>query len=109
MKLKTGINGLDSYCEGVRSGEIDVCSYVKQAVDRHYRDLQRSQDNDPTFPYYFEPKAAIHFFEFCATLNQYEGEFAGKPIILEPCQQFWFGSIFGWLDKETKYRRYRDR
>jgi phage terminase large subunit-like protein len=106
VMLKTGIKGLDRYCEQVLSGEIESCIYVKQAVKRHYRDLQAAQS--PDFPYYFEPKAAIHFFNFCASLNQYEGQFAGKPIILLPPQLFWFGSIFGWLSKENKTRRYRE-
>lgn len=108
MKLHpTNITGFDEYCSAVQAGAIEVCKEVQLAVRRHYRDMDRAA-NDPEFPFYFERKAAVHFFDFCASLNQYEGEFAGKPIILEPCQQFWFGSLFGWLHKETKLRRFRE-
>ena len=59
MKLiKTGVGPLDEYTEGVMSGSINVCKYVKQAVERHYRDLDRQRTED--FSYYFEPKALMH-------------------------------------------------
>lgn len=103
---KTGIDGLDSYCEGVVTGEISVCQWVRKAVQRHYRDMSRAKSDE--FPYYFEPKAAAHFFDFCYRRKHYEGEVAGKPIILEPWQQFVWGSIFGWLHRDTKYRRFRE-
>jgi phage terminase large subunit-like protein len=97
--MKTGIKELDQYCEGVKSGKIPACEWVIKAVDRHYRDLARQKT--PGFPYYFEPKAAQHFFDFCETqCVQYEGVFNGKPLILQPWQKFVFGSIFGWLKTE---------
>lgn len=97
--INTGITDLDTYCEGVASGKIDVCGWVQKAVDRHYKDLAKVEDDDYT--YYFEPKAAKHFFEFCATrLKHYEGVFAGKNLKLEPWQKFVYGSIFGWLKKK---------
>lgn len=96
---KTGIEQLDSYCEGVKSGEIDVCKWVRLAVDRHYRDLKASKKK--SFPYYFEPEAARHYVDFFANhLKHYEGAVAGEPLIFEPWQWFSFGSIFGWLKKE---------
>lgn len=100
MKLPTtGIKPLDEYCAGVKSGEIDVCKWVRLAVDRHYRDLEKSKDKD--YPYYFEPKAAEHYVHFFRDhLKHYEGAVAGEPIIFEPWQWFSFGSIFGWLKKK---------
>jgi phage terminase large subunit-like protein len=109
--MKTGIKELDQYCEGVKSGKIPACEWVIKAVDRHYRDLARQKT--PGFPYYFEPKAAQHFFDFCETqCVQYEGVFNGKPLILQPWQKFVFGSIFGWLKTERfqgfPVRRFRE-
>ncbi len=95
---KTGIKELDEYCEGVKSGDIDVCKWVRLAVDRHYRDLKESKKK--SYPYYFEPKAAEHYFEYIGNLKHYEGAVSGEYIKLEPWQKFVFGSIFGWLKKE---------
>lgn len=105
-RIQTGIEGIDSYCEGVITGAIDVCQWVMKSVERHYADLEKSQTDD--FEYYFEPKAAEHFFDFCYARKHYQGEVAGMPIVLEPWQQFVWGSIFGWVHKETKHRRFRE-
>lgn len=97
---QTGIKPLDNYCEGVSSGDINVCEWVELAVERHYSDLKKAESDD--YPYYFEPEAARHFFEFCSTrLKHYEGVFAGRPLELRPWQKFVFGSIFGWLKKKS--------
>lgn len=96
--FKTGCEKLDAYCEGVSSGEIDVCKWVRLAVERHYRDLERV--NNDNFPYYFDKGACEHYVETFATLKHYEGAVSGEPIIFEPWQWFAFGSIFGWLKKK---------
>lgn len=108
---KTGIEPLDRYAEGVASGDIPVCKWVRLAVERHYRDLERSQD--PDYPYYFEPKACLHYVHFFRDhLKHYDGIFAGQPIEFEDWQYFVWGSPFGWLRKEPvrgmKFRRFRE-
>lgn len=105
-KLQTGIDGIDSYCKDIISGKIAACRWVVKAVERHYRDLRKS--NAGKLEYYFEPKAAQHFFDFCYKRKHYEGDVAGLPIELEPWQQFVWGSIFGWIHKKTKHRRFRE-
>ena len=103
MKLPlTGIAPIDDYVKNVHTGKIPACNYVKLAVKRHIRDM-----NAKDFPYVFNADRALHFFQFCTLLKHYEGEFAGKPLVLEPWQMFVFGSIFGWVDKKSGYRRFR--
>lgn len=107
---KTGLEKFDNYCEGVRDGSIDVCGWIKKAVDRHYKDLERQQDED--FPYYFEPLACLHYIKFFEhVLSHHTGVMSGEPIIFEPWQWFAFGSVFGWLKKERFHgyplRRFR--
>lgn len=104
MKLrKTGIEPLDEYCEGVMSGDIPVCKWVRLAVERHYNDLERAE-NDPDFPYYFEPEACLHYVNFFRDyLQHFDGIHKGEPIIFEPWQYFVWGSPFGWL-KEDRLR-----
>lgn len=104
--IKTGIDPLDSYCEGVYNGDIDVCKWGKLAVERHYRDLERwgvgrEQALERDAPFYFEPEACMHYVNFFEKeLKHFDGVFAGKPIEFEPWQYFVWGSPFGWLETE---------
>lgn len=107
---KTNLEMFDFYTSQVSKGKISVCSWVQKAVDRHYRDMERQRTK--AFPYYFEPKAVVHFVEFVQdNLRHYEGVIAGQPFILEPWQWFSFGSIFGWLQVDEFHghsiRRFR--
>ena len=94
------------YIDGVQSGEIIACEYVKQAVKRHVNDLERQ--NTPDFPYHFddtEPKRVVRFIHnLCYHVK---GEFARRKerVILEPWEQFIVWMIFGWR-KADGYRKY---
>ncbi|MFH1604380.1 MAG: terminase large subunit, partial [Pseudomonadota bacterium] len=40
-------------------------------------------------------------------MSHYKGEWAGKPIKLEPWERFILGSVIGWVNTETGMRRFR--
>lgn len=102
--IKTGIEPFDDYTSGVLNGRIDACKWVKLAVDRHYQDLDRQRTED--FPYYFEPKACMHYVNFFENdLFHFDGIFAGKNILFEPWQYFTFASPFAWINT-TKVQGY---
>jgi phage terminase large subunit-like protein len=104
---KSGIKRLDDYCEKVHRGKIDVCELIKKAVQRHYSELAASKRKK--YPYYFEPLAAEHaIFFFENLLVHWKGESAGKPFILESWEVFIVGTLFGWLRKDTRTRRFRE-
>ena len=96
-----GIADVDEYCLGVVNGKIPACKYVKQAVDRHFKDLEKSQTDE--FGYFFLPEAALHFIEFAEKCYHYKGRWAGTPLRLLPWQKFVLGSIFGWLTKDPEF------
>jgi phage terminase large subunit-like protein len=102
----TTIPNIDKYVSDILTNKIEVCGWVKKAVERHIRDLNAQKNDD--FPYYFEPLAAIHIFEFFGHLRHYKGKWAGEVVTLEPWQQFIIGSLFGWLRKDNKKRRFRE-
>ncbi len=93
------------YINDVLLGKITVCRLVRLAVDRHVRDLARV--GDPDFPFYFDEEAAKFAIDFFGFLKHSKGEWAGKPIILEPWQQFSIWCVYGWLRKEDHLRRFR--
>lgn len=107
----TGIDKFDWYTSEVVNGRLDVCKWVKFAVDRHYRDMDRQRTED--FPYYFESKACMHYVNFFEKdLQHFDGIFDGEPIIFEPWQYFSFGSPFGWISekriKDHPIRRFNE-
>lgn len=49
---------------------------------------------------------AVDFFHECLTHTK--GELAGKPLTLERWQKAIIGNLFGWKNKKTGLRRYRE-
>lgn len=100
------IEEIDRYALGIYNEEIPVCIEIKQAIDRHFYDLSRIDSED--FPFFFYPKAASLIFKYFSQLKHWKGELAGQNIKLEDWQKFAFGSIFGWVEKETGLRRFNE-
>lgn len=96
---------IDAYAHDVVEGTIPAGKYHRLACARHQRD--RAREATPAFPYRFDQARADRFFRFAQTLRHYKGEWAGRPIRLEPWQKFRLGSIFGWVHVTTGLRRYR--
>lgn len=99
------LNPIDAYAYRVASGEIPAGKYHRLSCDRHLRDRER--EGTPAFPYRFDLAKAERFFRFAGKLKHYKGEWAGKPIVLEPYQKFRLGSVFGWVHIDTGLRRFR--
>ena len=87
------------------AGRVPAGTYHRRACERHVRD--RARPVGRRFPYIFDPARADRLFRFAARLRHYKGEWAGRPIILEPHQQFRLGSLVAWVHVETGLRRFR--
>lgn len=94
-----------NYAEQVVSGKIIAGNHVKLACKRHLNDLEKQ--GTEKFPYVFNQEKAEHIISFFLYLKHIEGPYAGKPIELADFQCFILGSIFGWVHKETGFRRFR--
>lgn len=92
---------VQAYIDGVLSGGIIVCKYVRQAVERHVNDLATGEERGLWFDYE-EAGLTIDFIE---CLKHSKGEWAGKPLILEPFEAFITWCIFGWK-KTNNTRRF---
>ena len=97
----------DAYVEDVQSGEVVACRFVRQAVDRHVRDMRDGDGRGLWFDAE-EAEASIRFIE---CLRHSKGEWAGEHLRLEPWQCFFIGSIFGWQkwseERQRHYRRFK--
>lgn len=97
---------VEGYVDGVLSGEIVACDRVKDAVRRYLSDLDHQSTAE--FPYHFDHRWATSVCEFFpGVLRHSIGEFAGRPIMLEPWQAFCIWNIFGWKRDDDNSRRFR--
>lgn len=99
------MNRTTLYAKKVLSGAIVAGRYVKLACKRHMNDLQR-QGTDG-FPFVFDEEKADRIIDFFETLYLAEGDEGNQSLKLAPFQDFILGSLYGWVHKETGYRRFR--
>ena len=95
------------YISDVFSEKIVVCTFVKQAVQRHVNDLKRSKNKE--YPYRFDEDLATKSIKFAQLLKHSKGKWArdNQYLKLEPWQPFLKWVIHGWLRKTTGDRRFR--
>ncbi|NBW21270.1 MAG: terminase large subunit, partial [Caulobacteraceae bacterium] len=92
-----------AYARDVVAGTIPAGPHVRDACHRHLNDLE----NGAARGIFWDVAAAQRFWGFCEDLLRLgEGQFEGKPFILEPSQKFITGSLFGWKKANGK-RRFR--
>jgi phage terminase large subunit-like protein len=95
---------VQSYMDGVLSGEIVAGRRVIAAVKRQLRDLARSRKG---WEYQFDWAAADRVINFIQCLKHTTGEFCGENFLLQPWQKFLIATLFGWRHKKTGLRRFR--
>ncbi|MGQ3739315.1 terminase large subunit [Bacillus sp. Fil] len=98
------MNRVTQYALDVLEGREIAGKYVKLACQRHLDDLEKSKL--APFVYYFDEEKADRLLEYAETLMIGEGEEI-EPLTLASFQAFIFGSLHGWVHKETGYRRFR--
>lgn len=92
------------YLKAIRDGKI----IVSQDVLTFYERLE-AQQADKTYKYRFDLKLGNHAIEFIETFcRHYEGELAGQLIKLDLWQKAFIQTLFGWVDRKTKLRRFRE-
>lgn len=97
------MNYIKEYYSKLETGEI----VTSKRVRKMYEKLVYNIDNPDAF-IFDEEKAdrPIEFIErFC---KHSKGEWAGKPIKLELFQKAYINALFGFVDKETGLRKYRE-
>lgn len=98
-------NPVDTYAQAVTLGTVPGGKYHRLACARHLRD--RAREGAPGFPYRFDWSQAKRFLDFAGLMRHYKGrQFAGKLFEPTTCQVFRLGSIFGWRQIGTGYRRF---
>lgn len=98
------LNRVTQYAIDVVEGRIVTGELVKLSCQRHLNDLEKSKL--APYVYRFDEEKANVIIDYAETLTIAEGE-EKKPLSLDEFQAFIFGSIHGWVHKETGFRRFR--
>ncbi len=96
-----------TFIRSVKEERVLACRYVHLAVERHLRDLERSQC-DPSYPYEFNYTAGQVILDFCKLAHHWKGEWAGQAFDPRPEQAFLLWCLWGWKRREDGLRRFRE-
>lgn len=104
------------YARDVVEGRIPACKWVRQACQRHLRDMERAAAG---WDYVWNPelvdtkgkpyRPADRICRFAELMPHIKGDWAarGERIRLEPWEVFILACIFGWIVAATGKRRFR--
>ena len=98
------VNYVRRYVRAIRAGTVTVSQPVRQVYER-----LDAEAADKSCPYRFSAKLGDHAIRFIETFcRHYEGEHAGQLVKLELWEKAFIQTLFGWVDKKTRLRRFRE-
>ncbi|MDY7215115.1 terminase large subunit [Bacillus subtilis] len=103
--MKTIKQFLIDYSRDVISGEIVACEKHIWACERFLNDVSREGTRE--FPYVFDDEKARRFLYWMTQFKHTKGPLQGENIVPEAIQIFIFGNVYGWVHKDTGYRRFK--
>ena len=95
---------LIEYSEGVLSGKIIACQKHQWACQRFLNDIENQGTEG--FPFVFVEENAERFLDWMRLFKHRKGVLKGRHIEPHIIQKFVFGNIYGWVHKDTRYRRF---
>lgn len=99
------IRSIYQYADDVLDGRILACKKVKMACERFFRDLRNSEKEE--YPWRFDAvKAERPIVMMERYLVPPKGDYSRMELM--PWQRFVEGNIYGWIDKKTGLRRFRE-
>ena len=98
------MNWVREYNEQLQSGKIASCEEIRTVYAR----LVQEMDTEG-FPYVFSEATGQHAIDFMEKFcRHYQGEHAGELVKLELFQKAFIQNLFGWLERDTGLRRWRE-
>ena len=98
------MNYIEQYVRAIEAGKCIVSKRCRRQYEKLLDDIR-----NPKGGYIFDQRKAerpIVFIErFC---KHSKGEWAGRPLRLELFQKAYISALFGFVDAETGYRKYRE-
>lgn len=102
------MNYVKEYYEQIKSEKIIACEEIKSVYERMVREMDMS-DKDSSFPFWFSEETGEYVINFIETFcKHYQGDHAGELVKLEMFQKAFIQNLFGWLEKDSNRRRFRE-
>ncbi len=102
----TAVTRCYEYVDDVLSGRIRACEKVRMACQRFRDDLEKSR-TDPDYPWVFDEHKAARPTDFMERfLVPTKGDYDRMELMGWQC--FVEANIYGWVDRNTGYRRFRE-
>ena len=101
---------LIDYAEKCISGEEVSGKKHKWACQRFLRDCQKEEAANvlaEEWPYYWDEAEAEKIVEWFSMLRHSKGDLARQPIVLTVWQKFNLCQLYGWREKATGYKRFK--
>lgn len=99
------MNYVREYYDRIKSGDIITSRRVKKVYSRLIKEMDAAGDDSP---YYFDEDAGERPILFIETFCKQSQGTIGAPLELELFQKAYIQTLFGWLEKDTGYRRFRE-
>ena len=99
------MNYVREYYDRIQSGDIITSRRVKTVYSRLIKEMDAAGDDSP---YYFDEDAGERPILFIETFCKQSQGTIGAPLELELFQKAYIQTLFGWLEKDTGYRRFRE-
>lgn len=92
-----------SYCIRVITGELPNSKWIRKACQRHLDDLQRTD-----WRWTYDAERAEKVCKFIQMCPHEKGAKQGEALLLEDFQVWIVCSIFGWVDSDSRLRRFKE-
>jgi len=98
------VNYIEQYYQDIQAGKCTVSKRLRRQYEKLVDDIKNPKDG-----YIFDQKRAERPIEFIERFCKHsKGEWAGQPLRLELFQKAFISALFGFIDKKTGYRKYRE-
>ena len=98
------MNYILQYWQEIESGKIVVSERVRKQYAKLVDDIYNPKGN-----YMFDEARALAPIAFIESFCRHsKGEWAGQPVQLELFQKAYIAALFGFVDRETGFRQYRE-
>ena len=108
---------IEEYYEWINKHPNRVCKKIKTIYEKLVKDIYKENevsffnlatDKEEKHIYVFDEKKSLRCIHFCEKYcKQSKGEWSGKPLKLELFQKAFLQALFGFVDKDTGFRKYR--
>lgn len=100
------MNWPQEYLAMIQSGDEVVSTKVRELYEREVNFMKNPPKD---FPYYFDEERGLHHIGFMEKFcRQSKGSKAKQLLRFEPFQKAKLQLVFGWVEKETSLRRFRE-